>query len=375
MTAPLVAHIIYRLDFGGLENGLVNLINRMPADRYRHAILCLAGYSEFRQRIQRDDVDVLSLDKRPGKDPGCYVRLWRQLRRLRPAIVHTRNLGTVDQQWIARLAGVRARVHGEHGWEASDPGGRNPKHLRIRRACAPAIQRYVAVSRDIATWLERQVGVPGAHIRQIYNGVDDATFSTEGSRPADFPWTKDSLVIGTVGRLDPIKNQLRLVEAFARLAAGTLPCASRLRLLIVGGGPLRQLLAETVERLGLSDRVWLAGPRNDVAALMRSMDVFVLPSVNEGISNTILEAMAMARPVVAAAVGGNPELIVSGVTGELYDGDALENLPRVLAPLLTDYTRRQVMGAAARARVQQHFGLQSMVAGYLNLYDELLCAA
>jgi sugar transferase (PEP-CTERM/EpsH1 system associated) len=376
VPAPLVAHIIYRLDFGGLENGLVNLINRMPPERYRHVILCLAGFSEFRRRIRRDDVELISLDKKPGKDPAMYLRLWRELRRLRPAVVHTRNLGTVDLQWIARFAGVPARVHGEHGWEASDPGGRNPRHLRIRRACRPVIQRYVSVSRDIARWLEQQVRVPARRVRQIYNGVDDSRFSRDGTRPADFPWPGgDTVVLGTVGRLDPIKNQLQLIQCFHRLVQSPASWAAKLRLIVVGDGPLRDKLAGEVHRLALQDRIWLTGARNDVPDVMRCMDVFVLPSLNEGISNTILEAMAMGLPVVAGAVGGNPELIVNGVTGALYEGNAQDALPGALQPLLDDPARRLAAGQAARQRAQQQFGLQSMVDGYLSLYDELLCAA
>ena len=185
--APLIAHVIHRLDFGGLENGLVNLVNRMPADRYRHAVLCLSGFNpEFRKRIRREDVEVLSLDKQPGKDPGTYLRMWRLLRRLRPEVVHTRNLGTVDMQWIAALAGVPHRVHGEHGWEASDPQGLSTRSLRIRRACRPVIDRYVPMSRDIARWLEEQVGVDPARIRQLYSGVDTERFRPE-EEPSPLP--------------------------------------------------------------------------------------------------------------------------------------------------------------------------------------------
>src|SRR5678815_1273501 len=116
--APLVAHVIFKLDFGGLENGVVNIVNRMSRAKYRHAIICLTGYGdEFRKRIQRDDVEVISIGKRPGKDPIAYWNVWRTLRRIRPQIVHTRNLGTVDMQWVAGAAGIRHRVHGEHGWE------------------------------------------------------------------------------------------------------------------------------------------------------------------------------------------------------------------------------------------------------------------
>lgn len=375
MSAPLIAHIIYRLDIGGLENGLVNLINRMPRERYRHVVICLAGFSDFSCRIQRDDVPVLSIDKQPGKDPGAYWRLWRLLRRLHPAIVHTRNLGTVDMQWMARLAGAAVRVHGEHGWEASDPGGTNPRHLRIRRACRPVIHRYVAVSRDIAHWLRERVGVAESRIRQIYNGVDVTRFRADGDRPADLPWGPEALVIGTVGRLDPVKNQLHLLRSFHQLAGAGEPWSARLRLMVVGDGPLREALATEVQRLGLAQSVWLAGARNDVPELMRAMDVFVLPSLNEGVSNTILEAMAMGRPVVAAAVGGNPELIVNGVTGALYESGGDGHLTKALQPYLADVGLRESAGRAGRARIEAEFGLQSMVERYLCLYDDLLCAA
>jgi sugar transferase (PEP-CTERM/EpsH1 system associated) len=361
---PLIAHVIYRLDFGGLENGLVNLVNRLPRDRYRHAIVCLAGFNPvFRARIQNPDVDVISLDKRPGKDLVAYLRLWRLLHRLRPAIVHTRNLGTVDLQWMAWVAGVPHRVHGEHGWEASDPRGLDPKGLRIRRACRPVIQRYVPMSQDIARWLEQHVGVEAGRIRQLYSGVDTEKFApTIGVRGTA------SFTLGTVGRLDPVKNHAALLTAFARLAH-RLPI---LRLTIVGDGPLKATLEAQAACFGLTDRITFSGARSDTPGLMRSFDVFVLPSLNEGISNTILEAMATGLPVVAGRVGGNPELVVDGVTGRLYEPDVPNALEEALLPYLTDPALREVHGRAARDRVVHNFSLEAMVRRYLDLYDELL---
>ncbi len=375
-AAPLIAHVIYRLDYGGLENGLVNLINRMPRDAYRHAIVCLAGFSEFHRRIERDDVEVVSVDKRPGKDCGAYARVWRQFRRLRPAVVHTRNLGTVDLQWIALAAGVRRRVHGEHGWDASDPRGESARGLRIRRACRPAIGRYVAVSRDIAHWLAARVGVAPERIRQIYNGVDAERFNPIGPLPVDWPWPAGGagrpLVIGTIGRLDRVKNQGALLEAFARLAGPPGAPAGRLRLVIVGGGPEEGGLRARAQALGIAPHVWFAGARGDAPALLRGFDIFVLPSVNEGISNTILEAMASARPVVAGRVGGNGELIEDGCTGTLYDAADPRALDAAILRYLGDAGLRAAHGEAARGHCLARFSMGAMVQGYTALYDDLL---
>jgi sugar transferase (PEP-CTERM/EpsH1 system associated) len=369
-SPALVAHVIYRLDVGGLENGVVNLVNRMPVERYRHAIICLAGFSrDFRQRIDRDDVEVLSINKRPGKDLAMYGRVWRTLRRLRPQIVHTRNLGTIDLQWVAWAAGVGHRVHGEHGWEAADPLGRDPRQLRIRRACRPVIQRYVPMSRDLARWLQQDVGVAAGRIRQLYNGVDTQRFTP---LPADSGRAAGPLTIGTVGRLDPVKNQVKLLEAFAALLGRDSSRAAMMRLLIVGDGPLREQLQQRAADLGLGVHVQFTGARDDTPDQLRSMDVFVLPSVNEGISNTILEAMATGLPVVAGRVGGNPELVQDGVTGRLYDPARQGALEQALEPYIDDRELRRSHGAAGRARVLEEFGLDTMIQRYLDLYDELL---
>jgi sugar transferase (PEP-CTERM/EpsH1 system associated) len=371
----LIAHLIHRLDYGGLENGLVNLVNRMSAQRYRHAIVCLAGYGDFRRRIARPDVEVVSVDKRDGKDPRAYLRILRQLRRLRPDVVHTRNLGTVDLQWLALGAGVRHRVHGEHGFVAEDPTGLEPRTLRIRRACRPAIQRYVAMSRDIAGWLERDVRVPHRRISQIYNGVDTGLFRPGAPTATDVPWRdrpRDALVVfGTVGRLDRIKNQVSLLEAL-HVVAQDPGRREHLRLIVAGDGPLRDELAATARRLAIDDLVWFAGARRDVPGLLRALDVFVLPSRNEGISNTILEAMASGLPVIATRVGGNPELVVDGSTGTLYDPADAVALAATLRRYADDEGLRRNHGASGRRRVEQDFGLDGMVGRYEELYERLL---
>lgn len=370
---PLIMHVIYRLAVGGLENGLVNLINRMPVDRYRHAIVSLTDISDFRERITRTDVDCIALHKRPGHDVRMLWNLWRLFRARRPRIVHSRNLAALDAQLSAWLAGVPVRIHGEHGRDVHDLDGNSRKYRWLRRGFRPLIHRYVPLSRDLETYLRGPVGVPESRIRLICNGVDTQRFRPGAIRAGVLPSGfagEDSLVIGTVGRLETVKDQLTLVKAFVELVR-SLPEGERLRLVLVGEGSLRAAIEALLAESGLARQVWLAGARDDVPALMAALDLFVLPSLAEGISNTVLEAMACGLPVVATRVGGNAELVEEGKTGFLVERDDPTAMAAALAGYVHDSALRQDHGAAARQRIEEQFSLDGMVARYTDLYDEL----
>jgi len=373
--SPRIVHVVYGFGTGGLENGLVNIINRTPLDRYRHAIVCLTDAGVFASRMVHD-VPIVALRCPAGHNFLVYFRLWSALRALRPAIVHTRNLATLEAQIPAFfLRGVK-RVHGEHGRDVFDLEGKNRKYNVLRRVIRPLVQRYIAVSKDLADWLESRVRVPPVRIRQIYNGVDTDLFSpTVGARidlgPPGF-LTDGALVIGTVGRLAAVKDQRTLLFAFAALVGRSRDLASRLRLVMVGEGELRHELEQQAAACGVSHVVWFTGDRSDVADLMRLFDLFVLPSLGEGISNTILEAMATGLPVIATRVGGNPELVTQGRTGALVSAGDAGALASAMYDFMTDEARRIRCGAAARAEVVQRFDWGSCVAAYLSLYDEVL---
>lgn len=376
MSAPLVAHVVYRFAVGGLENGLVNLINHMPRDRYRHAVVCLSDFTDFRKRLHDETVQVLALHKREGKDFAVYRRLWKLLRGLKPAIVHTRNLATLDCVIPAWIAGVPHRIHGEHGWDVYDLHGQSRKYRWIRRACQPFVQRYVSVSQDLQRWLREDVGLPGAKLGQIYNGVDAARFRPREGGQEGFPrpgfLAPDSIVVGHVGRMEPVKDPLNLVRAFALLPEAAPQVCERLRLVMVGDGPLRAQALGILESSGLAKQAWLPGSRDDVPELLRCFDVFALPSLNEGISNTILEAMASGLPVVATEVGGNPELVLQGETGLLVPPADPPALARALATYASGEEARTRHGEAARRRVLERFALEVMVRHYVKLYDSVL---
>ncbi|OUS08104.1 sugar transferase [Gammaproteobacteria bacterium 54_18_T64] len=372
-TAPLVVHVIYALGTGGLENGLVNIINRAPPGRYRHAIICLTRAEGFENRITTPNVELISLHKRPGHDLDVYWRLWRSLMRLRPAIVHTRNLAALEMQVIAALIPGVKRVHGEHGRDIHDIDGSNKKYNLLRKALRPLVHRYIAVSQDLARWLTEVVAVPLAKVSQIYNGVDQQVFSPGLSRafvPKGF-LAEGVQVIGSVGRLVEVKDQLTLIRAFGKLIQNSEERA-KLRLVLVGDGPMRQSLCQEIAELGLTEYIWMPGDRDDIPELLRIMDVFVLPSLGEGISNTLLEAMATGLPLIATDVGGNPELIAEGLNGHLVPVGDVAALANSLRGLFSKPQALSLYGENSLRRVSQNFDWSRTVEEYLSVYDQLL---
>ena len=373
---PLVMHVIYRLSVGGLENGLVNLINHMPAERYRHAIVCLTDHTEFRNRITRQEVPVIALHRATGRDLGTHRRFWRTLRCLRPHIVHTRNLPALEYLVPAALAGVPGRIHGEHGRDVYDLDGANFKYNMLRRAVRPLVHHYTAVSADLAAWLLRTVGIHRDRVTQILNGVDTRIFHPRsGPRvplgPEGFA-PPGSFVLGTVGRMQAVKDQVSLARAFAHLLE-TLPGGrDRLRLVMVGDGPLRDESLRFLRNASADQLAWLPGDQPNVADILRGLDLFVLPSLREGISNTILEAMASGLPVVATRVGGSPEVVEEGETGMLVPpGDAVA-LADAIGAYVRDHDLSARHGCAGRKRVEARFSLEAMVNGYMRVYESVL---
>lgn len=373
---PLVLHVMYRFDTGGLENGVVNLINHMPADRYRHAIVALTEVTDFRKRLQRDDVECFALNKPPGQGFWLYPQLYRLFRTLKPAIVHSRNLAALEVQLPAWAARVPVRIHGEHGRDVGDLDGRNRAYQRVRRFYKPFVSHYIALSRDLGDYLTGPVGVPPARVSQFVNGVDTTRFQRQQAEPIPgCPFDPAAhWLIGTVGRMAPVKDQLMLTRAFIALIrqSADLPdLRARARLVLVGDGPLRAQCQALLDEAGLGDLAWLPGERTDVPAVMRGLHVFALPSLAEGISNTILEAMASGLPVVATEVGGNADLVTPEVSGLLVPAADPEAMAATLLRLARDPARAAAMGEAGRARVEEDFSMRAMVGRYQGLYDML----
>jgi sugar transferase (PEP-CTERM/EpsH1 system associated) len=369
---PLVVHVIHRFATGGLENGLVNLINRMPPQACRHAVLAMTEITDFSQRLQRDDVGLYAMHKAPGHGVKLYPRLVALLRELKPAVLHTRNLGPLEMQPAAALAGVGWRVHGEHGRELNDLDGDNRKLQWVRRAYTPFVSRYIALSRDLQDYLIGRVGVAPRRIAQVYNGVDGQRFHPGSQGPEPVPGCpfdpSRHWLVGTVGRMQGVKHQVLLARAFVRACALSPALRASGRLVLIGDGPLRAECQGILAQAGLTDLSWLPGERHDVPEVLRGLSCFVLPSLAEGISNTILEAMATGIPVIASAVGGNVELVEDRRTGLLVAPDDVEALATAMVALHSDADRARAMGRAGRQDVDQRFSMEAMVSAYMQVY-------
>jgi len=367
-----ICHIIHRLEFGGLQNGLVNIINGLDGRHFRHTVMCLADATDYKARITNPDTRIVEIHKREGKDPGAYWRVWRQLRSLAPDLVHTRNLSAVDMIFMARLAGVKRIVHSEHGLDVFELDGKNAKYNRLRRWTRPFVEHYVAMSADLAHWLRADVGVAADRVSVFYNGVDTRRFRPE-EKPLDllpdgFADGK-SIILGTVGRLQAVKDQVTLARAFTRALELRPGLSKRLRLVIVGDGELRNRVEDVLRAARASHIAWMAGFQAEASRFYNLFDIFVLPSVREGISNTLLEAQASGVPVIATAVGGNPEIVANGRAGTLVPaGD-----PQAMAEAIIKYVEEPELiarqGAFARRRMEEEFSLSRMLKDYERLYE------
>jgi sugar transferase (PEP-CTERM/EpsH1 system associated) len=373
-SPPLIMHILFRFDTGGLENGVVNLINNMPVDAFRHMVVALTTASPtFSARIRREGVIVHALHKPPGHGVRVYRALYQLCRKHRPAIVHTRNLAALEAAVPAWAARVPLRIHGEHGRDADDLDGSSRKYRLVRRLYSPFVSSYITLSQDLERYLVDKTGIGQQRITQIYNGVDAQRFSRSASAEAidGCPFDPNRhWIVGSVGRMQPVKDPLLLAQAFVRALELAPSLRPTLRLVMVGDGPLRRDVQAFIDRAQVADMAWLPGERSDIPVVMRGLHGFALPSRAEGISNTILEAMATGLPVLATRVGGNAELVVPDVTGVLVPAADPEAMARRLIELASNSTRARELGLAGRREVERRFSLSAMVNAYQHLYEE-----
>jgi len=349
-----IVQFITPSQIGGAEVHVLSLAARLLRRGHDVTVICPRGRDLERELRARDL--PLWAPRTTGKfDPVTLIRLARRLRSWRADVLHT-HLSTASLlgSLAARLAGVPAiaTVHGLNS-----------------KTCFQCADRLIAVSQAVKQHLTAQ-GVPPDRIRVIYNGIDlpaDVHTPQPDLRQRVAP--ASAVVFGTVGRLGPEKGHRYLLEAAAQLSrrAGLPP----VHVLIVGQGREEAPLRALAQRLGIGDRVTFAGFQREVWPYLAIMDVFVLPSLKEGLSLSALEAMALGKPVVASRVGGTPEVVEDGETGMLVPPSDASALAEALASLVRSPEAMERMGRAGRQRVAERFGAERMASEIEEVYREV----
>jgi glycosyltransferase involved in cell wall biosynthesis len=375
VDAPLgVTHVVISLDAGGLERIVLGLVRFARARGHEPSVLCLERPGTLAAQVEAIGVPLLCAGKRPGLRYGTIEKIRELLRRLKPDVVHTHQMGALLYAGpAARREKVPVVVHTEHG-----------NHIANQRAWSGVIrtrsllyvagsfaERFFCVSENIRDTVSAYRTVPKQKVGVVLNGIDTAAFDSAGDRE----WLRQQLgiphhcpVIGTVGRLNEVKRQDLLIRGFANVANRE-PAP---HLLLVGDGPELQALRQLAADLGLSDRVHFAGYQAQPEHYLHLMDIFTLTSRLEGMPLAILEAWAAGRPVIASRVGGVPAIITEGETGILFDSGDEAALTQAMSRLLANPNEGWRLGEAGRAYVRSQFDLQVMAESYERHYRELL---
>jgi len=359
-------HVIGTLGHGGLEQGVLKVVRGLDPALFEQTICTVWSLDYMRPD---KEIRVITLNRSAGNPGYIAYDLLKLFKRERPHIVHSRNWPTIEAVLAARLARIPGVIHSEHGRDIQ-PLTKEPWRRRaFRRLSYRLADKVFAVSEELKTEYEDALGIPADLFGVIHNGVDTELFSPNpqmrNKQRLKIGASENSLVVGCVARLDRVKDHHTLLRGVYLAATAD----NDIRLVLVGEGPEREGLRRELESMpGMREKVTFAGRSFDVAEWVGSFDVFVLPSLFEGISNTLLEAMSAGVPVIATRVGGNVEVIEEGKSGFLFNPGDAETLACLLKRLATDRGLRIRMGAEARKRIEEHFRMDEMMNNYTKLY-------
>jgi len=351
---------------GGAQEHLYSLVTRIDRDRYDVSVVSLSAGSAVR-KLQHAGVPVLVIDEHD--DAIAVGALAAHISDLRPDVVHAHmfRAETVATRAVLALGGIGHRrpylVSTVHSSRV-----RSHEDQALLRELTPHMDRLIAVSRAIEHKLvdEERTSVP---VSLIHNGVDLERYDHQEpccTLPEEYGMEPGSQIVGVVARLEPEKGHPTLLDAWP-MVLRSVPDAY---LLIVGEGSRRDALEAQARELRIAHRVVFTGRRDDVPAVTAALDVAVLPSYREAQGLTVLEAMALSRPVVASNVGGIPEMIEDGVTGLLVPPHDAEALAAAITRLLLDHPYADILARAGHDLVHERFCVERMVRAIETIYDE-----
>lgn len=358
-----VLHITYDMGIGGTEQVINQLIRGMDKSAVEHRICCIEGsVGAIGQALQNEGIGIEVLTRQPGFDWALIKGIRQLIKVHRIDIVHCHQYTPWVYGWFAAI-GTKAKViFTEHGRFFPDRHRR--KAWLINKLMAATTAKITAISKATKAALVEYEFIPASKIEVIYNGIEPLVSTEAGRAQArqELGIKPEQRVIGTVARLDPIKNQAMMLEAFALLA----PEFPDLVLLLVGDGPERHNLEQLAGRLNISDRVIFAGFKSPATDYMALMELFLLPSLSEGTSMTLLEAMSLGIPCVVSDVGGNPEVVQHKHCGLVLAQNTADTLKESVVQLLSNPAKHAQLGQGALRAFQQKFSVVVMCQAFFD---------
>lgn len=371
---PVIAHVLHRLDRAGAEVLAAGLA-RSLRDRFESVFLCLDGLGPLADELAAEGFTVASLDRQPGIDKALAERLHTKLIEHRVDLVHAHQYtpffySALSRGWLSRKRPTLPILFTEHG--RHHPDTRSTKRILANKLLLRPRDRVTAVGEFVRDALVVNEGIGRRRIEVVYNGIAPGPEPTPQQRIT----ARDALgidhnrpMVMQVARFHPVKDHVTAIRAWARLH-NVMPEAL---LVLVGDGDDRAACEQLAVELGIEDAVLFAGVRTDARQLIDAADLCMLTSLSEGVSVTLLEAMAAGKPVVATDVGGNPEVVAHGKTGVLVPRGAAAEIAKAIEPMLANaaYTQR-TLGTAGRQRLLDRFTADRMHAAYTEVYQSML---
>ena len=372
---PVIAHLLHRLDRAGAEVLAAGLA-RSLRDRFDSVFLCLDGLGPLAEELADDGFTVEALNRQPGIDKALAKCLRERLAHHRVNLIHAHQYTPFFYSALARGAFPRrgqipgAILFTEHGRHY--PDHRSTKRVLANKLLLRKRDRVTAVGQFVRDALIRNEGIAPRKIEVVYNGIDPGPEPTDTDRAAarqQLGIDNNRPVVMQVARFHPVKDHGTALRAWAELHA-QLPEAL---LVLVGDGEQRAACEMLAVELGIEKAVMFTGLVDDARQLIHAADLCMLTSLSEGVSVTLLEAMAAGKPIVATDVGGNPEVVEHNKTGILVPRCAYTELAKAIEPLLANaaYSQR-TLGTAGRERLLKHFTADRMHDAYASIYKSLV---
>jgi len=354
-----VLHVMPGLGPGGIELALSRIVRGLSGLHMQHSVVCLKGEADIRDQIPTS-AEIHCMHAKPNEILLPW-RLRRLLRRVRPTVIHARNWSAWPDIALARLL-LWHKIPLIISFHGFDSAAAMPLRRRIAtRLIAATAARVFTVTEASRRLMIEHIGLPADRVEVIPNGVDVEKFKPGPPRAA-----QPRIVVGTVGSLSPVKNHALLIRASALASQA----GADVELRIAGEGPERARLTELIHSLNLQARVQMLGHQTEIAAFLRTLDIFVLPSESEAHPNALLEAMACGLPCIGTRVGGLPEVLGFGQFGRLVERGDADGLSRAIMELARNPAARESLGRAARARILDCYSMDQMLKAYSLLYRE-----